>query len=218
MKIFTKKRLAIAAAVVVVGGTAAAWLAPKGEAKLAPPKYRFTAVDVGTINQTVTATGTINPVALVNVGSQVSGTVVELNVDFNDRVSKGQVLLKLDPTIFNAQVKQAQASRASSLANLKLAEANFERNGQLVARSFVSSVALDQSRREVDVARANLQLSQAQLERAQADLDNSVIRAPIDGVIIKRTIDLGQTVAASFTTPNLFQIARDLTKMQIDTS
>ncbi|SFC87755.1 efflux RND transporter periplasmic adaptor subunit [Massilia yuzhufengensis] len=218
MKIFTKKRLAIAAVVIVAGGAAAFWLAPKGEPKLPPLKYRYAAVDVGTINQTVTATGTINPVALVNVGSQVSGTVVELNVDFNDRVKKGQVLLKLDPTIFNAQVKQAQASRASALANLKLAEANFERNGQLVTRSFVSSVALDQSRREVDVAKANLQLAQAQLERAQADFNNSVIRAPIDGVIIKRTIDLGQTVAASFTTPNLFQIARDLTKMQIDTS
>ena len=218
MTMFTKKRLGLAAAVVVVGGAAALWLKPKGEPVVPPPKYRFTAVDVGAINQTVTATGTINPVALVNVGSQVSGTVVELNVDFNDRVKKGQVLLKLDPTIFNAQVKQAQASRASSLANLKLAEANHERNGQLVTRSFVSSVALDGSRREVDVARANLQLAQAQLERAQADLNNSVIRAPIDGVIIKRTIDLGQTVAASFTTPNLFQIARDLTKMQIDTS
>jgi HlyD family secretion protein len=218
MTMFTKKRLGLAAAVVVVGGAAALWLKPKGEPVVPPPKYRFTAVDVGAINQTVTATGTINPVALVNVGSQVSGTVVELNVDFNDRVKKGQVLLKLDPTIFNAQVKQAQASRASGLANLKLAEANHERNGQLVTRSFVSSVALDGSRREVDVARANLQLAQAQLERAQADLNNSVIRAPIDGVIIKRTIDLGQTVAASFTTPNLFQIARDLTKMQIDTS
>jgi HlyD family secretion protein len=173
---------------------------------------------MGAINQTVTATGTINPVALVNVGSQVSGTVVELNADFNDRVSKGQVLLKLDPTIFNAQIRQFEASRASAMANLKLAEANYQRNQQLVTQSFVSSTALDQSRREMDVARANVQLAQAQLDRARADLNNSVIRSPIDGVIIKRTIDLGQTVAASFNTPNLFQIARDLTKMQIDTS
>ncbi|MCS0595002.1 efflux RND transporter periplasmic adaptor subunit [Massilia agri] len=218
MKLFTKKRVAIAAAVVVVGGAAAAWLAPKGAPKVPPSKYRTAVVDTGAINQTVTATGTINPVALVNVGSQVSGTVVELNADFNDRVSKGQVLLKLDPTIFNAQIRQAEASRASAMANLKLGEANYARNQQLVAQNFVSSTALDQSRREMDVARANVQLAQAQLDRARADLNNSVIRSPIDGVIIKRTIDLGQTVAASFNTPNLFQIARDLTKMQIDTS
>ncbi|MFC0253068.1 efflux RND transporter periplasmic adaptor subunit [Massilia consociata] len=218
MKLFTKKRLAIAAGVIAVAGGAAAWLVPKGEPKVPPSKYRTAPVDVGTINQTVTATGTINPVALVNVGSQVSGTVVELNADFNDRVSKGQVLLKLDPTIFNAQIRQAEASRASAVANLKLAEANYQRNQQLVTQSFVSSVALDQSRREMDVARANVQLAQAQLDRARADLNNSVIRSPIDGVIIKRTIDLSQTVAASFNTPNLFQIARDLTKMQIDTS
>lgn len=218
MKLFTKKRVAIAAAVVVVGGAAAFWLVPKGEPKIPPSKYRTAAVDMGAINQTVTATGTINPVALVNVGSQVSGTVVELNADFNDRVTKGQVLLKLDPTIFNAQIRQFEASKASALANLRLAEANYQRNQQLVAQNFVSSTALDGSRREMDVARANVQLSQAQLDRARADLNNSVIRSPIDGVIIKRTIDLGQTVAASFNTPNLFQIARDLTKMQIDTS
>ena len=218
MKLFTKKRVAIAAAVIVAGGAAAAWLAPKGAPAVPPSKYRTAQVDVGAINQTVTATGTINPVALVNVGSQVSGTVVELNADFNDRVTKGQVLLKLDPTIFNAQIRQAEASRASAIANLKLGEANYHRNQQLVAQNFVSSTALDQSRREMDVARANVQLAQAQLDRARADLNNSVIRSPIDGVIIKRTIDLGQTVAASFNTPNLFQIARDLTKMQIDTS
>ena len=218
MKLLTKKRVAIAAGVIVIGGAAAFWLAPKGEPKLPPSKYRTAAVDMGAINQTVTATGTINPVALVNVGSQVSGTVVELNADFNDRVTKGQVLLKLDPTIFNAQIRQFEASKASALANLRLAEANYGRNQQLVSQNFVSSTALDQSRREMDVARANVQLSQAQLDRARADLNNSVIRSPIDGVIIKRTIDLGQTVAASFNTPNLFQIARDLTKMQIDTS
>ncbi|MBY0572469.1 MAG: efflux RND transporter periplasmic adaptor subunit, partial [Undibacterium sp.] len=164
------------------------------------------------------ANGTINPVALINVGSQVSGTVVELKADFNDHVKQGQVLLKLDPTIFNAQIRQAEASLASAQASMRLALANFERNQRLVAQNYVSGLALDQSKRELDVASANIKLSQAQLARAEADLNNSVIRAPIDGVIIKRTIDLGQTVAASFTTPNLFQIARDLTKMQIDTS
>jgi HlyD family secretion protein len=218
MKVYTKKRVLVVGALLVVGAAAFAYAKRGNEAKTAPLKYRASAVDTGSITHTVTATGTINPVALVNVGSQVSGTVVELHADFNDRVKKGQVLLKLEPTIFNAQVGQARASVASSQASLRLAQASFERNQQLVAQNFVSSLALDQSRRELDVANANRQLAEAQLERALANLNNSVIRSPIDGVIIKRTIDLGQTVAASFSTPNLFQIAQDLTKMQIDTS
>lgn len=217
MKIFTKKRIVIATALLVAVATAAVLLKPRDNV-IPPSKYRSTAVDRGAINQVVTATGTINPVALINVGSQVSGTVAELHADFNDRVKKGQVLLKLEPTIFNAQVGQAEASIASARANLQLAQATYKRNEQLVAQNFVSSLALDQSRREMDVAAANLKLAQAQFERARADLNNSVIRSPIDGVVIKRTIDLGQTVAASFNTPNLFQIANDLTKMQIDTS
>ncbi len=217
MKIFTKKRIVIATALLVAVATAAVLLKPQDNV-VPPSKYRSTAVDRGAINQVVTATGTINPVALINVGSQVSGTVAELHADFNDRVKKGQVLLKLEPTIFNAQVGQAEASIASARANLQLARATYKRNEQLVAQNFVSSLALDQSRREMDVAAANLKLAQAQFERARADLNNSVIRSPIDGVVIKRTIDLGQTVAASFNTPNLFQIANDLTKMQIDTS
>ena len=217
MKIFTRKRILIATAILVAVATAAVLLKPKDNA-IPPSKYRTSVADRGAINQTVTATGTINPVALINVGSQVSGTVAELHADFNDRVKKGQVLLKLEPTIFNAQVAQAEANIASARANLQLAQATYKRNEQLVAQNFVSSLALDQSRREMDVAAANLKLAQAQLDRARADLNNSVIRSPIDGVVIKRTIDLGQTVAASFNTPNLFQIANDLTKMQIDTS
>ena len=110
------------------------------------------------------------------------------------------------------------ASVASADASKKLAIANYERNLKLVAQNYISSVTLEQSKREVDVADANHKLASAQLDRVRADLENSIIRSPIDGVIIKRTIDLGQTVAASFQTPNLFQIARDLTKMQIDTS
>lgn len=218
MPLFTRKRVAILIAVLAAGSAGALYLQSKKPPVIPESRYRSALVDSGTITQTVTATGTINPVALINVGSQVSGTVVELQADFNDHVKKGQVLLKLDPTIFNAQIRQVEAGLASAEASMRLAQANFERNERLVAQNYVSSLTLDQSRRELDVAKANIKLSQAQLARAQADLDNSVIRAPIDGVVIKRTIDLGQTVAASFTTPNLFQIAKDLTKMQIDTS
>jgi HlyD family secretion protein len=217
MNIFTRKRVVIAVAVLATAAVAIAVVKRKDDT-VPPSQYRSTVVDRGAINQTVTATGTINPVALINVGSQVSGTVAELNADFNDRVKKGQVLLKLEPTIFNAQVRQAEANIASARASLRLAQATFERNEQLVAQNFLSGLALDQSKREMQVAQANLTLAQAQHDRARADLNNNVIRSPIDGVVIKRTIDLGQTVAASFNTPNLFQIAQDLTKMQIDTS
>ena len=217
MNIFTRKRVVIAVAILAAVAVAVAVVKRKDDA-VPPSQYRSTVVDRGAINQTVTATGTINPVALINVGSQVSGTVAELNADFNDRVKKGQVLLKLEPTIFNAQVRQAEANIASARASLRLAQATFERNEQLVAQNFLSGLALDQSKREMQVAQANLTLAQAQHDRARADLNNSVIRSPIDGVVIKRTIDLGQTLAASFNTPNLFQIAQDLTKMQIDTS
>ncbi len=218
MKVFTRKRIFIAVAAVVVVAVAANYMKGASQPKEEVLRYRTTAVEQGNIAQTVTASGTLNPVALINVGSQVSGTVIELNADFNDHVKKGQILLKLDPTIFNAQIKQSMASLASAEANRRLALANFDRNQKLVAQSYISNVTLEQSKRELDVADANLKLSNAQLDRVKADLENSIIRSPIDGVIIKRTIDLGQTVAASFQTPNLFQIARDLTKMQIDTS
>lgn len=218
MKIFTRKRMLIAVVAVIVVIVFANYMKGADQPKEEVLRYKTAAVEQGNIAQTVTASGTLNPVALINVGSQVSGTVIELNADFNDRVKKGQVLLKLDPTIFNAQIKQSMASLASAEANRRLALANFDRNQKLVAQSYISNVTLEQSKRELDVADANLKLSNAQLDRVRADLENSIIRSPIDGVIIKRTIDLGQTVAASFQTPNLFQIARDLTKMQIDTS
>ena len=218
MKIFTRKRVVLAISLLIISGVGFTYLSSPRKDKLEEPKYRTALVEQGNITQTVTASGTLNPVALINVGSQVSGTVIELNADFNDRVKKGQVLLKLDPTIFNAQIKQSMASVASAEASKKLAIANYERNLKLVAQNYVSGVTLEQSKREVDVADANHKLASAQLDRVRADLENSIIRSPIDGVIIKRTIDLGQTVAASFQTPNLFQIARDLTKMQIDTS
>lgn len=219
MTFFTKKRVAWAVGILILAGAAGSYYQKNQKSnKEDEPKFKTAIVDKGNITQTVTASGTLNPVALINVGSQVSGTVVELNADFNDRVKKGQVLLKLDPTIFNAQIKQSEASLASAESSKRLAVANFERNQKLVTQNYISGSVLDQAKREVEVADANIKLAKAQLDRVQADYNNSVIRSPIDGVIIKRTIDMGQTVAASFQTPNLFQIARDLTKMQIDTS
>ena len=220
MKIFTKGR--VIGAVVLLGLGGLLWGGYAVQQKMgAPddkPRYKTADVDRGAIVQFVTATGTLNPVGLVNVGTQVSGTVSEVNADFNDRVKRGQVLLKIDPTLLQASVKQFTASLNAARAQLTLAESNYNRNAKLVEQGFISSATLEQLRQALDAAKAGMDVGRAQLERAQADVNNSVIRSPIDGVIIKRTADLGQTVAASFQTPNLFTIARDLKQMQIDTN
>jgi HlyD family secretion protein len=221
MNIFSKGR--VIGALVLMGVVALLYGGHKLQQKIADsaeekPRYKTADVDRGAIVQFVTATGTLNPVGVVNVGTQVSGTVSELNADFNDRVKQGQVLLKIDPTLLQAAVKQTTASLGAARAQLTLADSTHTRNTKLVTQGFLSAATLEQSRQALDAARSQLQVGEAQLERARADMANSVIRSPIDGVIIKRSADLGQTVAASFQTPNLFTIARDLKKMQIDTN
>ena len=220
MKIFTRGR--VIGTIIVAVVAAMAWGGLALQKKIAAgddkPRYKTADADRGSIVQFVTATGTLNPVALVNVGTQVSGTVSELNVDFNDRVKRGQVLLKIDPTLLQAVINQNVASLNAARAQFTLADSNYHRNAKLVNQGFISVAALEQLRQTLDAATAQVQVSEAVLERARADMANSIIRSPIDGVIIKRTADLGQTVAASFQTPNLFVIARDLKKMQIDTN
>jgi HlyD family secretion protein len=181
-----------------------------------PDKYRTALVDRGPITQVVMASGTLQPLTTVNIGTQVSGTVLERFADFNDHVRRGQVLLRLDPANLQARLRQMQAQRAAAEASLALARATLERNQRLVAQGFISGLALDQSQREYDAGRANVDLARAQVEAAQTDVDNSVIRSPIDGVVIKRNVDVGQTVAASFQTPDLYLLARDLREMQIE--
>ena len=211
------KRTAIAASIlaVVLGG---GWLYLQKNPRTEEPKFRTAQVDEGAITQVVLATGTLQPVITVNVGTQVSGTVLERRADFNDRVKKGQILLRLDPATLQARLRQTQAGLAASNAALVLARATYERNLKLVAAGFISALALDQGKREVDAAVANVELGRAQVESAQTDLDNSVIRSPIDGVVIRRNIDVGQTVAASFQTPDLYLLARDLREMVIQTN
>lgn len=211
------KRTAIAASVlaVVLGG---GWLYLQKNPRPEEPKFRTAQVDEGAITQVVLATGTLQPVITVNVGTQVSGTVLERRADFNDRVKKGQILLRLDPATLQARLRQTQAGLAASNAALVLARATYERNLKLVAAGFISALTLDQGKREVDASVANVELGRAQVESAQTDLDNSVIRSPIDGVVIRRNTDVGQTVAASFQTPDLYLLARDLRQMVIQTN
>ncbi len=181
-------------------------------------RYKLQEVEKGDLKQSVSANGTLNPVTLVNVGTQVSGAVKKLYVDFNDKVEKGQVLLELDPALLNAQVKQSDANVQSAQASVELASANQTRVRGLFAQEYVSRQELDQSVQALKAARAQLALARAQNERDRANLNYSIIRSPVSGVIVARNIDVGQTVAASFQTPTLFQIAQDLSRMQIDSS
>ena len=181
-------------------------------------QYRFDEVTRGSLTQTVSANGTLNPVTLVSVGTQVSGTVKKLYVDFNDSVKAGQVLLELDDSILAASLRQGQANLSSANAGLALARANAERYRGLYAKEYVSRQELDQSEQSLQAAEAQAELARAQLDRDRANLAHTVIRSPVDGVVVNRAVDVGQTVAASFQTPTLIQIAQDLSKMQIDSS
>jgi HlyD family secretion protein len=185
-------------------------------AAAAEPQYRTQAVEKGEIKQVVSANGTINPVTLVNVGTQVSGTVKKLYVDFNSKVEKGQVLLELDDALLAAQQKQSQANVQSALASLELATANEARIRSLFEQEYVSRQELDTAVQAKKAAAAQVQLTRAAVEKDQANLAYTVIRSPVSGVVVDRSVDVGQTVAASLQTPTLFKIAQDLSKMQID--
>ncbi|MDH4215903.1 MAG: efflux RND transporter periplasmic adaptor subunit, partial [Gallionella sp.] len=182
----------------------------------APLQYRSQPVEKGDLSQTVSANGTINPVTLVNVGTQVSGTVKKLYVDFNSKVQKGQILLELDDALLSAQQKQSLANVQNAEASLELATANEARMRNLFAQEYVSKQELDSAVQVKKSAEAQLKLAQATVERDRANLAYSVIRSPVSGVVVDRSVDVGQTVAASLQTPTLFKIAQDLSKMQID--
>lgn len=181
-------------------------------------RYQLEAVTTGDLTQTVTANGTVNPVGLVNVGTQVSGTVMRLHVDFNDRVKAGQVLLELDPTTLRATVEQSSGELASAEATLRLTRQEEVRMRDLHAQEYVSRQELEKAVQAREAAEAQLRTARGKLARDRANLDFAVIRSPVAGVVVSREVDVGQTVAASFQTPTLFKIARDLSRMQIDSN
>lgn len=199
------------------GGTLVAYRARHQEAELAA-RYRTQKVTRGNLTQLASANGTLNPVVLVNVGTQVSGTVQKWYADFNDRVRKGQVLLELDPSLYRAQVGQSEANLNNARSQLKLAQANAARAQALFRQEYISRQELDTAVQAQEAARAQVALTQAQLDKDRTNLNYSVIRSPVSGVVVSREVDIGQTVAASFQTPTLFKIAQDLSKMQIDSS
>jgi HlyD family secretion protein len=178
--------------------------------------YRFESIELGEIRQTVSANGTLNPVSLISVGTQVSGTVRKIHVDFNSKVEKGQLLLELDDAMLAAQQRQSNANVLSAAASLELATANEARMRDLFAQEFVSRQELDTAVQAKKTAVAQLQAARASADKDKANLSFSKILSPVSGVVVDRSVDVGQTVAASLQTPTLFKIAQDLSKMQID--
>jgi len=210
----TRKILLVAIAILAVVA-AAPWILRPRIGPNAPSSYQTLQVERGDLKKVVSANGTLNPVVLVNVGTQVSGIVKKLHVDFNDPVKAGQVLLELDPALVNAQLQQSQANLESAVASLELARANAARTEELYAKEYVSRQEHDQSLQALRAAEAAVLASRAQVARDRTNVNYAVIRSPVNGVVVSRQVDEGQTVAASFQTPTLFSIAQDLSKMRI---
>jgi len=170
------------------------------------------------VTQTVSANGTLTPLVLVNVGTQVSGTVKKLYVDFNSKVSAGQKLVELDQSLLQTVARQSQANVVNVQASFDLAKANEARMRALLDKEYISRQDYDQALQNLKSAQAQLVQAKAAADKDQVNLSYSVITSPVSGVVVARLVDIGQTVAASFQTPTLIQIAQDLTKMAIDTS
>jgi len=181
-------------------------------------KYQTSDITRGDVTQVVTATGQLNPVLNVTVGSQISGNILKLYADYNSLVKANEVVAELDPAPYTASVHQAQANVAYAQAALELAQLTAKRKQELVNEHAAAQADLDTAIANLHQAEATLQIQRANLETAQINLDHCTITSPVDGIVISRSVDVGETVAASLNAPVLFTIANDLSKMQIDAS
>ncbi|HEY3515515.1 MAG TPA: efflux RND transporter periplasmic adaptor subunit [Gammaproteobacteria bacterium] len=237
---------AVAIGAIAVGAAAVVWYFRGGAGAVASTGYQTQPASTGRIESVVNASGTINPVVTVEVGSEISGLISELNADFNSEVKAGEVIARIDDRTIRARLRQTEADVASAHANreqqranvtraradLDLSRTELTRQRELFARQLVSQAAIEQTEANLTIAEAQLEVAKAQLTAAEAavlqreaqleqtnlDLDRTYIRSPVDGTVIDRQVDVGQTVAASLQAPTLFQIAQDLTKMQIEAS
>jgi len=210
----SKKKIIISAGLLVVVAAVTVGFLAKGHSTYSAT-YRFVTVDRGDISSTVSSTGTLGAVTTVQVGAQVSGQIAELHADFNSHVKKGQLIARLDPALSVLAVRQAQASVQQAVADstqkaFTLAQATpLHSTGMMTDNDFVAAQA------GFEQSKANLLAARVNLEKAQQDLGYTYIYAPIDGIVVQRNVDVGQTVASSFSAPQLFLIASDLKKMQI---
>jgi len=197
--------------------TAASLTAGCEKFKKSPPvEFRTEAATRTNLIQAVSANGQLTPLRMIQVGSQVSGTVVEINADFNTRVKEGDVIAKIDPASFERALARAEADMASTVAQEALAVFNLKRAKELFNSQLISETEYTQTDVQLLQATANVKMREAAVESARVDLQRTTILAPLDGVVLSRNVDAGQTVAASFNTPTLFTIANDLSKMHIE--
>ena len=201
---------------LAVGAGFGGWRWYSQREKGAAIEYKTATIARGDIVQAVTANGSLTPVRNVEVGSQISGTLLDVKVDFNERVKAGQVMAQIDPATYERALGQADAEHANSAAALELSQLNFNRAKDLFGGKLISKSEYDEARANLSQAEANVKMRQANVERAKVDLSRTTIYAPIDGIVITRRIEVGQTVAASLNTPTLFIIANDLAKMRIE--
>jgi len=180
------------------------------------PQYQTTPVVRGDVTQLVTATGQLNPVTNVQVGCQISGTIAKLYADWNSPVTNGQLVAQIDPATYLADLHQAEGDLANSQAALELTKVNAVRAQELYESKLIPHSDYDQAMANLHQAAATIQMKQAAVEKSRVDLQYCTIYSPVDGMVISRNVDVGQTVAASFNAPVLFVIANDLAKMQID--
>jgi HlyD family secretion protein len=225
----TRTRWAVSLVVVLVVVAFGAWRFLR---RPSPPRYVTAPVTRGDVARGVTATGTVNPIVTVQVGSYVSGVITQVSCDYNTHVVKGQLCAQIDPRPYQSVVDQDQANIAAARAQLEkdktaaqYAQLTYNRNADLGKRGLVPQDTVDQSKTAADQARDQVQLDnttvqqrQAALEAAQINLGYTKIASPVDGTVVSRNVTTGQTVAASFQTPTLFLIATDLTKMEVDTN
>ncbi len=209
-----KKRPLIIAVVALLAVAAGIWIWRQGASDEAPV-YRFASITRGDLEAAVSATGTLSAVTTVQVGTQVSGKVVATMADFNDEVKKGQLIARIDPTLLQQAVRDAQAGLERNQAELEQSEREYQRNEQLFQRKVLTEVEFNNAKYALAVARANVKSAQVTLDRARQNLSYTSIFAPIDGIVVERNVDIGQTVTASMSTPQLFLIANDLAQMQI---
>ena len=200
--------------ILIICGLLCWWLCPSRK------KHEYITSDItrGDITQVVTASGEIQPVNTINVGSQVSGTIEDIFVDYNSHVNKGDILLKIEPSVLQSTVDESKASLDSAKSELQFARSEFERNQSLYNDGFISRAEMEKSQTTYEQAIQAVNKAQYSYERAVTNLGYATITSPVNGTVISRKVDKGQTVAASFQTPDLFEIAEDLSKMQIETA
>ncbi len=212
-----RQKSALALLLIALAAGGAYWYRQSSEQSL-EQRYKVQAIERGDLTQTVSANGTLNPVVLVNVGTQVSGTVTRLYVDFNDQVEKGQALLELDDRLLAAQARQSAANVVNVRAALDLARATEARMKALFEQEYISRQELEQAIQTRRSTEAQLAQATAAAEKDEVNLRYTTIRSPVSGTVIDRVVDLGQTVAATLQTPTLIKIAQDLSEMRIDSS